>query len=352
MFSNVTLYTAQTCDKLVFNPSKTYILMVAQAFELSSLSLDETTASVYSIVVPSVIWKTDIYQDAFLCCEIKPHNTLLFCQKEKDVSTHLLEKSKSVMVFVDWLDSKIYRYLDKLFSLTCEDVTIMGMGCGRVEGIEQPILARNGYELKNGFLMIASSNNTHVGTGHGSKYHDGYFIAHTENSNKIVSINGESAFDFYATMLKKHFNETLSEHNIFDLGLKYPFGIGSTQQEYPLRVPVSVENGALIVAGPMEEGSTLCLMKSEEHNFFKASLHAVDEAMSGVDGIEEKDCFLIECMGREHVLKAEFQQEINAIAYEASKSKRVYGVLCLGEIANSARQYIEYFNESCVIGVI
>lgn len=167
-----------------------------------------------------------------------------------------------------------------------------------------------------------------------------------------MSINGESAFDFYATMLKKHFNETLSEDNIFDLGLKYPFGIGSTQQEYPLRVPVSVENGALIVAGPMEEGSTLCLMKSEEHNFFKASLHAVDEAMSGVDGIEEKDCFLIECMGREHVLKAEFQQEINAIAYEASKSKRVYGVLCLGEIANSARQYIEYFNESCVIGVI
>ena len=60
MFSNVTLYTAQTCDKLVFNPAKTYILMVAQAFELSSLSLDETTASIYSIVVPSVIWKTDI----------------------------------------------------------------------------------------------------------------------------------------------------------------------------------------------------------------------------------------------------------------------------------------------------
>ena len=352
MFSNVTFYTLETLDKLIFNSSKTYILMVGQAFQLSSLHLDETKATIYSIVVPSVIWETAIYKDAFLCCELKPHNTFLFCQKEKDAPTHILEKSKSIMLFVDWLDSKIYRYLDKLFSLTSEDVTIMGMGCGRVEGFEQPILARNGNELKNGFLMLLSQNPLHIGTGHGSKYHDGYFIAHTENSNKIMSINGEKAFDFYATILQKQFNETLTEHNVFELGLKYPFGVGSTHQEYPLRVPVSVENGALIVAGPMEEECTLCLMKSSEHNFFKASLRAMDEAMNGVDGMEEKDCFLIECMGREHVLKTEFQQEINALAHEASKAKKIYGVLCLGEIANSAKQYIEYFNESCVIGVI
>lgn len=352
MFSNVTLYTPQTHNQLFFNPSQTYILMVGQGFELSSLRLDETTATVYSIVVPSVIWKTQIHQDAFLCCEVKPHSSVLFCQKEKDMSPHILEESKSVMVFVDWLDSKIYRYLDKLFSLTCEDVTIMGMGCGRVEGIEQPILARNGHELKNGFLMVSSPNRASIGTGHGSKYYDGYFIAHTENSNKIVTINGEKAFNFYASLLRKYFNEVLTEENLFELGLKYPFGIGSTQEEHPLRVPVGVENGALIVAGPMDEECTLCLMKSSDHNFFQASLHAVDEAMLGVDDIEEKDCFLIECMGREHVLKNEFQQEINALVYEASRAKKIYGVLCLGEIANSAKQYIEYFNESCVIGVI
>lgn len=351
MFSNVTLYTPLTLNQLLFNPSQTYILMVGQGFELSSLHLNETTATIYSIVVPSVIWKNQIHQDAFLCCEVKSHNSVLFCQKEKDMSAHILKESKSVMVFVDWLDSKIYRYLDELFSLTCEDVTIMGMGCGRVEGIEQPILARNGHELKNGFLMASSPNRARIGTGHGSKYYDGYFIAHTENSNKIVSINGEKAFDFYASLLRKYFNETLTEHNLFELGLKYPFGIGSTQEEHPLRVPVSVENGALIVAGPMDEECTLCLMKSSDHNFFQASLHAVDEAMMGIDDIEEKDCFLIECMGREHVLKSEFQQEINALAYEASRAKKIYGVLCLGEIANSAKQYIEYFNESCVIGV-
>ena len=352
MFSDVTLYTTQTCEKLTFSPSKTYLLMVAQSFDLSSLSLDKTPATVYSVVVPSVIWETAIYEDAFLCCEIKPNNSLLFCQKEKDAPTHILEKTKSIMLFVDWLDSKIYLYLDKLFSLTCEDVTIMGMGCGSVGGLEQPILAHNGHELKNGFLMVLSSNSSHIGTGHGSKYHDGYFIAHTKNSNKVVTINGEKAFDFYASILQKHFHETLTEDNIFELGLKYPFGVGSTQQEYPLRVPVGIEDGALIVAGPMEEECTLCLMKSSDHHLFKASLHAAQEAIDGAKNLEEKDCFLIECMGRQSVLKTEFQQEVNALAYEASKAKKIYGVLCLGEIANSARHYIEYFNESCVIGVI
>lgn len=351
MFSNVTLYTKETCNTLCFDASKTYILMVGQAFDIATLHLERELASVYTVVLPAIIWEKTVDKNALLCCEIKSTNTLLFCQKEKDAPTQLLDESKSIMLFVDWLDSKIYRYLDKLFSLTCEDVTIMGMGCGSVGGVEQAILSKNGVLLQNGFLMILSSKPSNIGTGHGSKYYEGYFIAHTENSNKIVTINGEKAFDFYSKMLKTHFNETLTEENIFDLGLKYPFGLGSTQLENPLRVPVGIDNGALIVAGPMDDECTLCLMKSEDHNLLKASLMAVEEVITSVENIEEKECFLIECMGREHVLKEEFQQEISSIAYEASRAKKIYGVLCLGEIANSARQYIEYFNESCVIGV-
>ena len=352
MFSNVTFHTEDTRHTLCFDASKTYILMIAQNFDLNTLHLEKETATIYTVVLPAVIWKTVIHRDAFLCCEIHENNTLLFCQKEKDAPIKLLDESKSIIIFVDWMDEKIYRYLDKLFSLTCEDVTIMGMGCGNIGGVEQPILSRNAKVLKGGFLMILSSSNADIFTGHGSKYYEGYFIAHTENSNKIVTINGEKAFDFYAKMLQNHFHETLNEENIFDLGLKYPFGLGSTQRENPLRVPVSIEDGALIVAGPMDEECTLCLMKSDDHHLLRASLIAVEAMREHVEDLETKDCFLIECMGRERILKNEFQQEINSIAYEASKAKRIYGVLCLGEIANSARQYIEYFNESCVIGVI
>jgi hypothetical protein len=352
MFSKITLFHANELHTIEFKPEKTYLLMVAQGCDVSTLPFTQPLLDVYTITTPAVIWQSALHHDALLCCELSLTSEIIFCRSEKDASPDTILKSRTVMMFVQWLDPKIYRYIDKLFNLTPEDATIMGIGCGRTDGVELPAITYNANALENGFLILFSTNTSTVGSAHGSDFHSGFFIAHTENSNRIVTINGEKAFPFYQKMVQTQFNEVLTPETIFSIGLKYPFGLGSLQGQQALRVPVGVENESIIVAGPMDEEVMLCLMRSTPSGLLKAPFDAMDAAKVSAKALLGKECFIIECVGREQLLGENFTQELQAIAHEMHNTSSIYGVLSLGEIANNAARYIEYFNESCVIGVI
>ena len=306
----------------------------------------------YTITTPAVIWQSSLHHDALLCCELSAASEIVFCRSEKDTSPDTILQSRTIMMFVHWLDPKIYRYIDKLFSLTPEEVIIMGVGCGRMDGLDLPSMTHNAEALENGFLILFSKTTSSVGSAHGSAFHCGHFIAHTEDSNRIVSINGEKAFPFYQKMVQTQFRETLTPETIFSVGLKYPFGLGGMQGQQALRVPVSVENDSIIVAGPLDEEVMLCIMKSTPSTLLKAPFVAIDAATIDNKELLGKECFVIECAGREKLLGEQFEQELRTIAHEMKNTSSIYGVLSLGEIANDSVRYIEYFNESCVVGVI
>ena len=352
MFNSVKLYQSSQLSTLLFHPEKTYLLMLAQGCDTHLISSAPDSTQIYSITTPAIIWQTTLYHDALLCCELSSGSQIVFCQKEKDASPDLLLNSHTIMMFVHWLDQKIYNYLDKLFSLTHEEVTIMGVGCGRTDGVDAPIITHNTHALNNGFLVLFSNLPSSVGSAHSSDFHSGYFIAKTEKSNHIMTINGESAFGFYQKMIQKNFNEEVTRENIFEIGLKYPFGLGGINGEQALRVPASVDGDALVVAGPMDEESTLCLMKSTPEALSHAPLKASSDARLNVETLSTKECFVVECAGRHALLGKDFEQELEAIAYSMKGVSNMYGLLSLGEIANNADKYIEYFNESCVIGVL
>jgi hypothetical protein len=352
MFQAVTLYPSHELTSMIFLPNKNYLLMIAQGCDPSFIADAPSTTLVYTITVPAVIWQSSLHHDALLCCELCCASNILFCQTENDASPQTILQSHTIMMFVDWMDPKIYGYLDKLFSLTSQNVTIMGAGCGRTDGRNLPIITRNKEALTNGFLVIFGTNASLVGSAHGSEFYRGHFIAQIENSNRITTINGESAFPFYQKIVQEHFCEEVTPENIFNIGLKYPFGLGGLNGEQALRVPASVENNSILVAGPMDEEVTICLMKSTPNTFLKASYMAIDTGKLNVRDLKSKECFVIECAGRYSLLGEDFKQELDAIVYEMHGASKIYGVLSLGEIANNASQYIEYFNESCVIGVL
>ena len=352
MFTHITFHTPHNSLDVCFEAEKTYLLMVAQNYDMDQLPPTPKTTTLYTITVPAVIWKAALYEEGLICCELASKSHILFCKSECDAPAVTLSSCQTVLMLVDWMDEKIYRYLDKLFSLTGGDVTIMGAGCGRTDEKTLPIMTCNGVELKNGFIVLFSDSPSYVGVSHCSQFHDGYYIARTENSNHIVTINGENAFDFYAKLLKRHFREEVNEANIFSMGLKYPLGLGGMGAEKPLRVPSRVENGSLIVAGPMDEESTLSLMHSTQKSLLRAYSIAIEGAQNLQKDLSSKTCFMIECVGRNLVLGKDFSQELEAIVRETSNAQQHFGVLSLGEIANSADKYIEYFNESCVIGLL
>lgn len=354
MFHKTTLYKDNEIAQILWEEGKRYLLIMAQNCDIKNMHMNHA-ADIYTITFPAIIYGNKLYENGVLVCELTDDATIVHCACENDTEhetyKETLAKSKSVLLFVHWLDPKIYEYLDRIFSYTSEDVSIMGAGCGRTSMEKHGVMTKNGVELQDGFLVVFSAQTLCIGAKHGASFYNGYYIAHTENGNKITTINGECAAPFYTKMIQKYFNEAVTPENVFSIGLKYPIGLGATRGEHPIRIPVAIEGESLIVAGPMDTENTISLMYISNEALLHASSLATKEAKEGVFKLEDKACFIIECMGRQMVLGDAFSQELDTIASNLLPSQQCWGILSLGEIANSSDKYIEYSNEACVIGV-
>lgn len=355
MFQKTTLYKGNEILEIAFEEGKTYLLMIAQNCDMNHIVINHAS-DIYTIISPAVIFGNRLYEDGILVCELKRETTIVHRahQNETEEKDYMekLAKSKSVLLLVHWLDPKIYQYVDDIFSLTSEDVSIMGAGCGRTTIEMHSVMTHNGVELLDGFLVLFSTQKLFIGAKHGASFYNGYYIARTEKSNKIVTINGESAAPFYAKIIQKYFNEQVTCENIFSIGLRYPIGLGTTSGENPIRVPVAMEEDSIIVSGPMDMENTISLMCAEREVLFKASSAVALEAKKNICNLDDDQvCFIIEGAGRQLVLGELFPQELENIASNLLPSTQCYGLLSLGEIANSSDKYIEYSNEACVVGV-
>ena len=58
---------------------------------------------------------------------------------------------------------------------------------------------------------------------------------------------------------------------------------------------------------------------------------------------------LIDCVSRALFLEDNFAQEVGAIC---EKYVPLIGVLSLGEISNSGKDYMEFYNKTCVVGIL
>ena len=354
MFHKTTLYKDNEIAQILWEEGKRYLLIMAQNCDIKNMHMNHA-ADIYTITFPAIIYGNKLYENGVLVCELTDDATIVHCACENDTEhetyKETLAKSKSVLLFVHWLDPKIYEYLDRIFSYTSEDVSIMGAGCGRTSMEKHGVMTKNGVELQDGFLVVFSAQTLCIGAKHGASFYNGYYIAHTENGNKITTFNGECAAPFYTKMIQKYFNEEVTPENVFSIGLKYPIGLGATRGEHPIRIPVAIEGENLIVAGPMDTENTISLMYTNNEALLNASSLAAKKAKMEVSNLEDKACFIIECMGRKMVLGDAFSQELDTIASNLLPSQQCWGILSLGEIANSSDKYIEYSNEACVIGV-
>ncbi|MDD3343877.1 MAG: FIST C-terminal domain-containing protein [Sulfurospirillaceae bacterium] len=351
MFSQSYLFTQEQLYNLSFEADKSYIIFISEGCSFSFDSLKQYQADIFSIVIPAVIFKGKLFHEAALICELDTVTKILFCSYEESAIASLITRSQSALLFVNWLDPNIYHYLDNFFNHSHEDIAILGAGCGRTTLDSANVITHNGEYQEDGFLIIYSEHRMNLRAYHGSTFFDGYYSAHTYNANTLATINGEPASFFYTNKIFELFHKHVTKDNIFQIGIHHPLGMGSAHIEKPLRVPVAIDGDYLILSGPIEDESILSFMVNSDDEFLKASQMSAFEVSQATLAMKEKKCFVVECMGRSQQLGDKFSVELENIASTLSSIDNIIGILSLGEIANSADKYIEYFNETCAIGV-
>lgn len=133
----------------------------------------------------------------------------------------------------------------------------------------------------------------------------------------------------------------------FDLAKSYPFGIAKLDAESIVRNPLLTgEDSSLICVGAITEGSFVDILTGDKSSLITAARHAL---ISAKESCNSKTILFMDCISRVLFLDNDFKYELNAVNDE---NIPLIGALTLGEIANSGKDYLEFYNKTAVIGIL
>lgn len=162
-----------------------------------------------------------------------------------------------------------------------------------------------------------------------------------------------NAFETYKNVVENDSGEQFNEDNFFDIAKSYPLGIVKFNKEIIVRDPIAKdEKGNMVLVGDLEQNSTINILKGNKKSLIESSNNAIKKALeSNNNKLEIKNVVLFDCISRCIFLEEDFKEELGGIKKQVS-NETLFGALTLGEIANNGNEYINFYNKTCVVGVL
>lgn len=260
-------------------------------------------------------------------------------------------QARTMFVFVDGLAKRISSFIDSLFNVFGLDMNYLGGGAGSLSFEQKPVLFSNQGLLKDAAIIALTDVESGVGVKHGWEDVKGPFRVTKAEQNVIISLDWRPAADIYKEVVEPHSGNSLNPDNFFDTSKGYPFGISKLGSEMIVRDPISMNpDGSLVCVGEVPENVFVHILTGSTKTLVDAAKEALDFGEKNLDEKSQRETvFVIDCISRVLYLQDNFKQELDAISLE---NIPMIGALTLGEIANSGRDYLEFYNKTCVIGVL
>jgi hypothetical protein len=130
----------------------------------------------------------------------------------------------------------------------------------------------------------------------------------------------------------------------------FPFGIRKLDSEVVVRDPLFLTPaGELVCVGEVPEGAFVHVLRGDAARLIDAARSARDLAQQSFPAAHApRFRFVIDCISRSLFLGDRFGEELAAI----DDGLPMVGALTLGEIANSGRDFLEFYNKTAVVGLI
>ena len=261
---------------------------------------------------------------------------------------------RSMFVFVDGYSQRVSSFISSLYNYFGLRYNYIGGGAGSInpsalDMSHTPCLFTNNGLIKDSALLALVDIESGIGAGHGWHKITGPYKVTESIGNSINSLDWRPAFDVYREIIKEYSGETITHENFFDIAKCFPFGINRLGAETIVRDPFSVDGESLIVATKIPQESYVDILAGNPDSLVIAAGKSYEAAMDAFHGGEKRTVFLIDCISRALFLKDKFILEMEAVCQD---NIPLIGVLSLGEIANSGKDYMELYNKTCVVGIL
>jgi hypothetical protein len=209
------------------------------------------------------------------------------------------------------------------------------------------------------------------GAGDDGRFHTTHVFAGTKSYNNAVSaleilsnkpIGIGVAHGWEPASAAMRVTEASGEHarntgQAFDAAEPMPFflhnvlGIRSAEG-YRLRVPLAIgENGSLLCAAAVPEGSVVHIMKTNAGSAVQAARQATEAALRGLSGHKPAAAFVFDCVATRLRLGRAFEDELQACARLLEPAGFV-GCNTYGQIARAEGQFGGFHNCTAVVCVL
>lgn len=326
--------------------------------QLNSFCVQEKP--IFGGIFPQVVYNSVNYDKGILIIGLKEKPNIYLIEDLSNPETNLEKHHdfglvedgyKTMFVFVDGFATRIGNFIESLFNIYGIELNFIGGGAGSLSMIQKPSIITNKGILMDAAVMASIKSSSGIGVKHGWEVLAGPFKVSNSEGNKILTLENKSAFEIYKEVIENDCQENFDENNFFETAKAYPFGISKIGTEKIVRDPImKLDDGSLVCVGEVPQNSFVHILKGKAGNLIKASESALFDARANLESTTDSgQIFLVDCISRVLFLEEDFNLELESIG---GGNSNVSGVLTLGEIANSGKDYLEFYNKTAVVAII
>lgn len=256
----------------------------------------------------------------------------------------------TLLLFVDGLASRIGSLVESLFNVFGLEIDYIGGGAGSLTLRRMPCVMTNRGLFADAAVLALTDIGAGIGVAHGWTSIGGVFKVTEADRNTVASLDWRPAFEVYRETVEVHSGRRFAGRPFFELAKEYPFGIARLDAEMVVRDPIMARGSALVCVGEVPRGAYIHILHGSRSSLVAAAAQARRLSRGAYRGHPgTASLFFIDCISRVLFLGADFGDELSAVA---DGGLPLIGALTLGEIANSGRDFIEFFNKTAVVGLM
>ncbi|WP_229591233.1 FIST signal transduction protein [Pseudodesulfovibrio sediminis] len=261
------------------------------------------------------------------------------------------EECKTLLVFMDGLASRIKVFIDSLYTIFGLEINYVGAGAGSASLIRKACLITNKGLVKDSAVLATLDMESGVGVRHGWTSISGPYKVTESEGNAIISLDWHPALEVYRAVVEAYCGCSFDDSPFLNIAKGYPFGIEKLGAEKVVRDPVGLDkDGNMVCVGECPAGEYVDILHGRPSGLVKASGDAMRQARADLpDSVTPGLRLFLDCFSRLLFLDDAYAAELDAVT---SDDVINIGVCSIGEIANSGKDYLEFYNKTSVIALL
>lgn len=265
-----------------------------------------------------------------------------------------LIEDKTIFVFLDGLSKEVNAFKESLFDSLGLAPNYIGGGAGSLDFIQKPCVFTEQGLMENTAVLALTDTSCGIGVAHGWKPVSEPIKVTEVDHNRIISLDWKPAYDVYRNIVEQLSNKLFKDHDFFEIAKEYPLGINKVLNEMVVRDPIKeINNKEIICVGEIPINSIIYILNGDKKMLLEGAKEARDLAEKSYYRINKfKDSppsttFFVDCISRVLFLDSYFDEELKVVKAQT----KMFGALTLGEIANTGKAYLEFYNKTSVVGL-